>query len=95
MLISKKGREYRKAVEGLCLATKVRQMTGRLSVHIKAYPPDRRKRDVDNLLKPVLDALTHGGCWEDDSQIDVLLIERCEVRRGGELLIEIEEMGGA
>jgi Holliday junction resolvase RusA-like endonuclease len=32
-------------------------LKGRLAVHITAYPPDRRARDLDNLPKGVLDAL--------------------------------------
>lgn len=48
----------------------------RLSVHIEAYPPDKRKRDLDNILKSLLDALQHAGIYKDDSQIDRLSIAR-------------------
>jgi crossover junction endodeoxyribonuclease RusA len=48
----------------------------RLSVSILAYPPDRRKRDLDNVLKSLLDALMHAGVYSDDSQIDKLTISR-------------------
>ncbi|NBW22487.1 MAG: RusA family crossover junction endodeoxyribonuclease, partial [Caulobacteraceae bacterium] len=40
---------------------------GSVRVVIEAFPPDRRKRDLDNILKSLLDALTHAGVWEDDS----------------------------
>lgn len=50
--------------------------TGRFSVKIDVYPPDRRKRDLDNLVKPIFDALTQGGAWNDDSQIDKFLVRR-------------------
>lgn len=48
----------------------------RLSLSILAYPPDRRKRDLDNILKSLLDALMHARVYSDDSQIDRLSIMR-------------------
>ena len=54
----------------------------RLSVLINAYPPDRRKRDLDNILKSLLDALQHARVYPDDSQIDRLTIIRNEALEG-------------
>jgi crossover junction endodeoxyribonuclease RusA len=54
-----------------------------------AFPPDRRRRDLDNIQKPVLDALEHVGVYEDDSQIDLLITRRREVVPGGQLLVEV------
>jgi len=48
----------------------------RLSVFIEAFPPDKRKRDLDNVLKSLLDALQHAGVYADDCQIDRLSIIR-------------------
>ena len=45
--------------------------------------PDRRRRDIDNVGKALLDALQHAGCFDDDEQIDVLHIERRTVIKGG------------
>ena len=56
-----------------------------------AFPPDRRRRDLDNLQKPTLDALQHAGIYEDDSQIDLLVTQRCEVVPGGRLEIRLDE----
>jgi len=52
--------------------------SGRLSVAISAFPPDRRARDLDNILKALLDALHHGGAIRDDADIDRLVVERGE-----------------
>lgn len=41
-----------------------------LRVTLLACPPDRRKRDLTNLLKATEDALTEAHLWADDSQID-------------------------
>jgi len=50
---------------------------------VELFPPDRRKRDVDNILKALLDALTHAGVYEDDSFIDDLRVVRGAVIKGG------------
>jgi crossover junction endodeoxyribonuclease RusA len=65
-------------------------LEGRLSVEILCYPPDNRKRDLDNLPKAVLDACTHAGVWLDDSQIDHLEITRCDTRRPGHVLVSVK-----
>ena len=65
------------------------KVVGRLSVTIAAPMPDRRRRDLDNLLKCALDCLTKAGIWEDDSTIDVLTITRGDVHSPGWLDVEI------
>jgi crossover junction endodeoxyribonuclease RusA len=92
-LISEKGRAYRIAVAGHLLAQMPdAALTDRLSVHIDAFPPDLRKRDLDNIPKGLLDALTHARVWDDDSQIDRLAIERREPIAGGRVVLTIEPM---
>ena len=65
---------------------------GRLEVDIEAHPPDRRKRDLDNLLKPVLDVLQDYGMFADDEQIDVLRIRRREIAQPGHVRVHISEL---
>jgi len=74
-IMSKKGREYVEDVRD-CVQVSV-PLTVRLEVRIELYPPDNRRRDIDNYAKSVLDSLTKSGVWEDDSQIDKLTIIRC------------------
>ena len=88
-IISKRGREYRGLVLGVIAENPPETLTGRLKVIVKLYPPDRRKRDIDNLMKSLLDALTHAEVWEDDSQIDILRISREEIRKGGSAEVTI------
>ena len=40
-----------------------------MAFHIDLYPPDNRRRDVDNSLKCLPDTFTHGGLYADDSLI--------------------------
>jgi len=87
-ILSKVAREYR--AEVVTLVGTVTAISGRISVTIEAYPPDQRKRDLDNLLKQTLDALQHAGVYLDDSQIDQILIKRGMVRPNGSMRIEID-----
>ena len=50
-----------------------------VELYIELYPPDRRRRDVDNSLKCLLDAFTHGGLYEDDSLIHKLIVVKREI----------------
>ena len=89
MVLSREGRRYREAVDGL-----IWQLTcesghavsfgsADLELEIDAHPPDNRRRDLDNLLKPILDALQYAEVFEDDSQIVKILIrKRCVVSAG-------------
>ena len=61
-----------------------------IRMRVYAYPPDRRRRDLDNLLKAALDAITRAGVIADDSHIDELWITRLDPCPGGKLLIDVE-----
>lgn len=90
VIVGKKGLEFREGVKytvGTC-----EPMTERLAVQIDAYPPDRRKRDLDNMMKATLDALEHAGVYENDGQIDELSIFRKEPTPGGKLVVTIREI---
>lgn len=91
-ILSRAGREYRQFVESQAWEQDRRAwpLKGRLRVSVTAFPPDRRKRDLDNILKSLLDALGHIGAYGDDSQIDRLLVQRAEL--GGFVQVEIEEI---
>jgi len=60
---------------------------------IECYPPDRRKRDLDNLGKCIADSLQHARVYADDSQIDFLSFERMP-NLYGKVLIYIKEIKG-
>lgn len=90
-LISREGRAYREKVCAV-LPAKTRPLPGALAVYVEVFPPDRRRRDLDNTQKALLDALQHGGIYRDDSQIDLLHIERKDVVKGGKVVVEIETL---
>lgn len=91
-IISKEGRDYREAVMRLC---EDYRLDMRLAVLIEAVMPDRRRRDIDNITKALLDALTHAQVWGDDSQIDDLHVVRRDVEAPGFVWVHITPLGMA
>ncbi|PZZ19265.1 RusA family crossover junction endodeoxyribonuclease [Escherichia coli] len=72
-------------------------MTERIEF-VLPYPPtvntywDKRRRDLDNILKAPLDVLTHAGLLIDDEQFDEINIVRGQLVPGGRLGIKITEL---
>lgn len=90
VLVSAKGRAYRKNISASIPPTQT--LKGRVELKIDVYPPDKRRRDLDNVLKALLDGLRTAGVYEDDSQIDHLDVLRCGVFPGGKCVLEIMEV---
>jgi Holliday junction resolvase RusA-like endonuclease len=90
-LISRGGRLFRQQVVSILAARGVRPIDGDLEVFIELYPPDRRRRDVDNTQKALLDALGHGGAYHDDSQIIHLDTWKREPIPGGMVFVRISK----
>ncbi len=80
-LISREGRAYHQSVAAACAT--VGHVVGRISVTIAAHPPDRRGRDLDNLLKAILDSLQKAGLFENDAQIDEIILRRAYPAKPG------------
>ncbi len=78
VLISRDGRQYREGVVARFKNDRVTTLTGPLELLIELYPPDNRRRDVDNSLKCLLDTFTHAGLYNDDSQICKLTVIKRE-----------------
>lgn len=76
----------------MSLFWKRKPILGRISISIQAYPPDKRIRDLDNLLKVLIDSLKDANLFLDDSQIDKIFIERMSIFKKGKLDIKIEEI---
>lgn len=101
VFISQKGRLYRAG----CAESLLEQVggsdrdstgvyDGRLHVEVVLAPPDKRKRDLDNYMKALLDAISITGLvWEDDSQIDQLAIFRSQVLYGGQVKVVVNLAG--
>jgi crossover junction endodeoxyribonuclease RusA len=93
MGISKAGREFKLQVQDYVLDNAVPKMgQKRLQMQVTLYPRDKRKQDIDNRIKALWDALTDAGVFDDDEQIDVLIVQRGEIRKGGGCLVLIDEI---
>jgi len=90
--VSGEGVAYREAVVAYCKARGLLKLLGPLSVRLMVYVPDRRRRDLDNILKALLDALAHGGVYEDDSQIAHLELTRAGLEPGGRVCAEVKQL---
>lgn len=90
-LISRGGRAFRDAVCAALVAVGARPLSGPLAVAVEVYPPDRRRRDIDNVQKALLDALEHGGAFHDDSQVVWLLTQKAKMVPGGRAIVRIAE----
>ena len=89
-IVSREGRDYKAAVKLACMKQDAPVgLDYPLAVLIKLEPPDRRRRDIDNALKALLDSLTASRVWTDDSQIDDLRVFRAGVIEGGRATVEI------
>ena len=92
-LISAKGRAYKRAIARLVKWNHAaKKLQGRLAVLVILHPPDKRKRDIDNSMKALLDSMQAAGVYLDDSQIDRLVIERGEIKKGGAAIVTIKEI---
>jgi crossover junction endodeoxyribonuclease RusA len=63
----------------------------RLTVSIWLFAPNRRKVDIDNRVKPILDALQRAGVYDDDEQIDEFHVYRAEIAKLGYCVVNISE----
>ena len=96
-ILTKRAREYRQdvimsAIVGIdlqCLMLK-----GPLAMSMLAHPPDRRHRDLDNILKPIKDAMQAACVYENDRQIIEYRepFKWGEVVKGGKIVITLEEL---
>jgi Holliday junction resolvase RusA-like endonuclease len=76
VLISKESRQYRRKVaKQLGNYENLTMYECPIELSMELYPPDNRKRDVDNSLKSCLDALMYGKLYADDSLITKLVVE--------------------
>ena len=70
----------------------LRMMRGDLSANIRFFPPDNsnvgQPRDLDNLMKPVLDAIK-GIAIDDDSQIKHVIAEIMSPEGNGRVIVNL------
>ena len=89
VLISKDGREFKKQVD--LLLNNYIKVYGKIKLTIILYFKDKRKRDLDNYNKVLIDCLKN-KLFEDDDQIYQLYMEKyigCGVDK---ICVEVESL---
>lgn len=99
VVLGARGREYRTEARAV-IGGSVRsdtwpRVSGPVSVSLVLYPPDRRRRDIDNIRKAVYDAISdrpgHVGIIADDCLIRRDSAEMTD-KTGGQVLVTIERI---
>lgn len=75
-----------KRIVGLLCGRK-NAFSGRVGVRVLVWTPDRRVRDLDNLLKGILDSISGAGVILDDCQVDEIHMRREGVFKGGRVQV--------
>ncbi len=64
----------------------------RLKLIVVCFPPNKRKRDLDNIGKVLIDTLQNSELFYDDSQIDDLRFVRRAPSKPGRVEVNIQEI---
>ncbi len=98
-LISAPGRAYKRQIAAEVAQyscrdgkSKLGLFDGRIRIDVVLCAPDRRRYDIDNRLKPLLDALVEAHVMRDDEQVDLITVRRGPVMAGGMVRVWIQEI---
>lgn len=91
--LTPKAVEFKRAVAHWVSLSGAKFGAAKITVTIITHAPDRRARDIDNIVKPTLDALVQAGLFDDDSQVDHLVVKRGEVVKGGKISVFVGVAG--
>jgi len=93
-----KSAEYRQWLEANAAHAlawpRVVALDGHYALHVVATAPDKRRRDLDNLLKPIGDLIQHLGLVTDDKNMRRLTAEWGSAPSAG-VQITIKPIGGS
>lgn len=93
VVLSREARDYKADVRCLATDAGLCPTADQVSLSVIFHEPDRRRRDIDNLLKAVLDSLT-GILWDDDSQVRRIETEFRERVEGGAVVVRAKPLEG-
>ena len=92
-ITSKKARDYYDHVKAIVSKNRLaRSIKGNLLACVTRYPPDRRKRDIDNTNKCLFDSLSKSGVIGDDSQIKISLHADADIIKDGCIVVDLYQI---
>lgn len=96
MAIKPEGKWYRQQVGFLVAVARLPRKflcNEKVQVTIHAFTPDRIPRDVDNILKCLLDALTDAHVWGNDKQVyDLHITKDYDTQKKGYVEVTVSEI---
>jgi crossover junction endodeoxyribonuclease RusA len=94
-VLSKNGRQFKSDVQDYIIEKNIPKFGDKkLKITMILRPRDKRKIDIDNRIKAVLDSLQDAGVFDDDFQVDHIEMIRGEQIKGGLIRVLIEEIQG-
>lgn len=87
--LSQKGREYRATVACILGNMMDEPIDEPIRLRLDVFLPDRRKRDIDNILKSLLDSMQHAGIYKDDVIITTMVVNKLAIQKPGGVRIVI------
>lgn len=89
--ISKRGNEFKEAVRIYCLQHKIPKLGMQdVTVQIVLHPRSKILMDIDNCAKAILDSLEGAHIFDDDKQVNQLVIKRGSLVKGGGCTVYIQ-----
>lgn len=92
LLISKRGRQFQRDLKWWFDFYCGKSMKGNLKFEADFHPPDKRRRDLDNLLKSIIDALCKAGAYENDDQIQEIHVRFGKPMKGGKSYVTLSQL---
>ena len=98
MILDARAAAFRQKVFVLVNALRMRNFIpsepflSKCAVMVEYNQPDKRRRDLDNGSKSLLDALTYAKIWMDDSQVELMLTYFGKPCRGGACRVLIQPL---
>lgn len=91
-ITGKRAKAYTEIVAKLMLGKRGIPHGMAISIHIRCWPPSRRRHDLDGVPKGILDALVKAGMMRDDSDIWHLTMSReCVSSPPGRVVVEVRQ----
>lgn len=92
--ITKRGMEFKKAVAEYVIENNVPKLGDvPIKVFITLIPRSKVLMDIDNCCKAILDSCQDAGIYNDDVQVEELMVIRGAPAKGGGCVVVITEKG--
>jgi crossover junction endodeoxyribonuclease RusA len=90
--ISERGKKFKKAVAAYVFINEIQSFGSKpLEISIWIHPRSKVLMDIDNCVKPIIDACQDAGIFDNDVQVQALHVYRTDPIKGGGCAVMIQE----